>query len=144
MIDLQKRGSLKALGLSSCALGLMPVAGCSTTSPTSPAYAGRDEALWKQADDIIDNIARTDFPNRDFPVTEFGGKGDGETDNTGPIAKAIEACAAAGGGRVVIPAGQFNTGPVHLKSNVNLHLQKGAVLSFYTDPERYKPYVMTR
>ncbi|ROQ20625.1 pectate lyase-like protein [Marinimicrobium koreense] len=144
MIDLQKRGSLKALGLSSCALGLMPVAGCSTTSPTSPAYVGRDEALWKQADDIIDNIARTDFPNRDFLVTEFGGKGDGETDNTGPIAKAIEACAAAGGGRVVIPAGQFNTGPVHLKTNINLHLQEGAVLSFYTDPERYKPYVMTR
>ncbi|WP_024460639.1 glycoside hydrolase family 28 protein [Marinimicrobium sp. LS-A18] len=144
MIDLQKRGSLKALGLSSCALGLMPVAGCSTTSPTSPAYAGRDEALWKQADDIIDNIARTDFPKRDFLVTEFGGKGDGETDNTGPIARAIEACAAAGGGRVVIPAGQFNTGAIHLKSSVNLHLQKEAVLSFYTDPEYYKPYVVTR
>lgn len=144
MIDLKKRSSLKALGLSSCALGLLPVAGCTTSPSGAPAYASRDEALWTQADEIVSNIARTEFPDRDFPVTEFGGKGDGETDNTGPIAKAIEACAAAGGGRVVIPAGQFNTGPVHLKSNVNLHLQKGAVLSFYTDPERYKPYVMTR
>ncbi|HLA84120.1 MAG TPA: glycoside hydrolase family 28 protein [Thermoguttaceae bacterium] len=48
--------------------------------------------------------------------------------NTQAIQKAIDACAAAGGGRVVVPAGTFLTGTIVLKSNVNLHLEKGAVL----------------
>ena len=144
MIDIKKRDSLRTLGLSTCALGLLSAAGCQTSPAATAGYVKADQARWQQADDIIAGIARTDFPNRDFPVLEFGGKGDGKADNTDAIARAITACADAGGGRVVIPAGRFNTGPVHLKSNVNLHLEKGAVLSFYTDPERYLPAVLTR
>ncbi|WP_111640453.1 glycoside hydrolase family 28 protein [Marinimicrobium alkaliphilum] len=144
MIDITKRDSLKLMGLSSCAVGLLPVAGCTQSPARTPDYVAEDEALWQQADDIIAHIALTDFPERDFPVTDFGGRGDGDTDNTQPIADAIAACAAAGGGRVVIPAGTFNTGPIHLKSNVNLHVSEDAILSFYTDPDRYRPYVLTR
>lgn len=144
MTDLKKRNSLKALGVSSCALGLFSVSGCQTLPLLTEAHEKEDATLWQQADAIISSIARTQFPERDFLVTDFGAVGDGQTDNTKAIADAIAACAAAGGGRVVIPEGRFNTGPVHLKSNVNLHLQKNTVLSFYTDAERYLPAVMTR
>ena len=50
---------------------------------------------------------------------------DGKTLNTAAIAKAITACAAAGGGRVVVPQGVWLTGAIHLKSNVDLHLAAG-------------------
>ena len=56
-----------------------------------------------------------------------------------PFAKAIEACHASGGGRVVVPPGVWKTGAIHLKSNVNLHLAEGATLKFSSDPEKYLP-----
>ena len=46
-------------------------------------------------------------------------------------------------GRVVVPAGTFHTGPVHLRSGVNLYVSKGAVLRFSTDPRDYLPVVLT-
>ena len=54
--------------------------------------------------------------------------GDGKTLNTAAIQKAIDACSAAGGGTVVVPAGRFLTGPLKLASNLNLHLDEGATL----------------
>ena len=55
----------------------------------------------------------------------------GRADVSDAIAGAIAACNQAGGGRVVIPEGEWLTGPIHLKSNVNLYLAEGAVLRFY-------------
>lgn len=83
------------------------------------------------------------FPAKDFNIKKYGAKADGKTVNTKAIAKAIAACAKAGGGRVVVPAGTWVTGPIHLRSNVNLHLQEGAVLSFVDTPEAYLPAVKT-
>ena len=83
------------------------------------------------------------FPQRDFHITEFGAKTDGETKISEAIQNAITACHDAGGGRVVIPAGNWLTGKIHLKSNVNLHLAKNAVLSFSDDPDDYLPAVQT-
>jgi len=79
---------------------------------------------------------------RDFQVTDFGARPDGSK-CTEAFAKAIEDCHAAGGGRVVVPAGTWFTGPVHLKSNVELHLEKDAVLSFSDDPKDCLPVVMS-
>lgn len=59
------------------------------------------------------------YPDRDFKITDFGAVPGGEVDNTKAIAAAIDACNKAGGGRVVVPAGIWLTGPVHFKSNVN-------------------------
>ena len=53
----------------------------------------------------------------------------------------IDACAAAGGGRVVVSPGEWRTGPIHLRSNVELHLDKGAKLVFSGDPADYRPLV---
>lgn len=83
------------------------------------------------------------FPDRDFSIVDYGAKqGDAEL-CTQAIAQAIEACHAAGGGRVVVPRGEWFTGPIHFRSNVNLHLAEGAVLRFTDRPEAYLPAVMT-
>ena len=84
------------------------------------------------------------FPDRDFKITDYGAVADGKTDNTEAIRKAIAACNAASGGRVVVTPGVFLTGAVHLKSNVNLHVLEGATLKFIPDPAKYLPVVFTR
>lgn len=61
-------------------------------------------------------------------ILEYGAIGDGSVLNTAAIQQAIDACAAAGGGTVVVPAGRFLTGTIRLKSNIELHLEHGAVL----------------
>jgi polygalacturonase len=114
---------------------LFPLAGCSNEATADP---------WLYAEEIRRSIRPPAFPDRDFDVTGFGAIADGETDCTQPINDAIRACSAAGGGRVVVPAGNYLTGPLHLFSNVNLHVAEGATLSFYTDPKRYLPAVFTR
>lgn len=60
------------------------------------------------------------------------------------IQSAINACAEEGGGTVIIPEGEWRSGPVHLKSNVNLHLERGAVIVFSEKYEDYLPVVFTR
>ncbi|HEY3559901.1 MAG TPA: glycoside hydrolase family 28 protein [Kribbella sp.] len=69
-------------------------------------------------------------------ITEYGAQPG--TDCSAAIAKAIEA-----GGRVVVPAGEFLTGPIRLRSNVELHVSAGARLRFRTDPAAF-PIVRTR
>lgn len=65
---------------------------------------------------------------RTFDITEQGAVGDGTTLNTQAIQAAIDRCAAAGGGTVVIPKGQFLSGALFFKGKVNLELREGAVL----------------
>ncbi|MFT3992022.1 MAG: glycoside hydrolase family 28 protein [Luteolibacter sp.] len=81
------------------------------------------------------------FPDKDFDVTRYGAKQG--VDITEAIAKAIDACHQAGGGRVVIPEGQWKTGKIYLKSNVNLHLAKDAEVVFNPDPKAYLPAVQS-
>ena len=83
------------------------------------------------------------IPANYVSILEYGGNGDGLTMNTQAFAKAIEACHRAGGGRVVVPAGEWFTGPIHLKSHVNLFLEEGAVVRFSDNPNDYLPAVMT-
>ena len=90
------------------------------------------------------SVAAIRFPDRDFDITKFGAVGDGQKLCTAAIRQAITACHAAGGGRVVIPAGRFLTGAIHLESNVNLHVAENATLVFSRDPKDYLPPVFTR
>lgn len=97
---------------------------------------------WLIAQQILEQIQEPEFPDRDFAITEYGAR-DGEDASTA-IKAAIAACNAAGGGRVLVPEGTFVTGPIHLLSNVNLHVAEGATLLFKEDPAAYLPAVHTR
>ncbi len=63
-----------------------------------------------------------------FDIRDYGAIGDGETLCSVAIQSAIDACTAAGGGQVLVPAGRFLSGSIRLKSRVNLHLAEGATL----------------
>jgi polygalacturonase len=99
---------------------------------------------WERLPGILAGIRAPSFPDRDFPVTDFGAVADGTTDATTAFRAAVGACARAGGGRVVVPPGVFLTGPIHLRSNVNLHVSEGATIRFSRDPAAYLPVVPTR
>ena len=93
---------------------------------------------------IMARIKAPSFPKRNFQLTKFGAKGDGLTDCTDAFRKAITSCNASGGGRVVVPEGVFLTGAIHLKSNVNLEVSRGATIKFSKDTKAYLPAVFTR
>ncbi len=97
---------------------------------------------WDDLPAILARIRPPEFPARDFPIPDFGAKPG--ADASAALRAAIAACSAAGGGRVVVPAGEWLTGPIHLLSHVNLHVAKGATLRFSTDPAAYLPAVFTR
>jgi polygalacturonase len=78
------------------------------------------------------------FKKDSFYITKYGAKADGISLNTKSINAAINDCNNKGGGVVVIPTGLWLTGPIELKSNVNLHLQKNALLQFTKDLSQYK------
>ncbi len=99
---------------------------------------------WEQVREILKRIQPPQFPGRDFSVTDFGAVGDGRTNCTRAFSRAIEAAAEEGGARVLVPKGIYFTGPIHLKSNVNLHVVEGATIKFSTRPEDYLPPVYSR
>jgi len=82
-------------------------------------------------------VVQPHFPNKDFRLPDYGGKGDGKTLNTDAFRAAIHACSEAGGGHVIVPAGQWLTGPIELRSHVDLHLEKGAQVLFTKDHSQY-------
>lgn len=108
-----------------------------------PAVWGQYKAVHVKAPFQMEPIKEYVYPNRNFSVVDFGAVKGGIADNTKSIAAAIDACHKAGGGRVVIPEGEWLTGSVHLKSNVNLYLSENAVLCFTDHPSDYLPAVMT-
>lgn len=118
---------------------LFVVFGCSIESINVPASG------WDEMDKIISRIYAPVFPDKDFNIINYGAKADGEFNNQEIINKTIIECSTKGGGRVIISEGNyFCAGPIKLKSNVNLHLEEGAVIKFSTNPDDYLPVVLTR
>lgn len=94
---------------------------------------------------VEENIKKTSFPQRYFNIVDFGAKPDNEAEPCHEaINQAIITCNQSGGGIVTVPKGTFYTGPITLKSHVNLHLEEGATLKFSTDQSLYFPAVITR
>ncbi len=83
------------------------------------------------------SISLPKFPEYSVNIKDFGAKSNGNFDNTSSINQAIQACAEAGGGKVIVPAGIWTTGPIKLESNINFHLEKGALLLFSSKFEDY-------
>jgi polygalacturonase len=141
--DISRRGAL-GLGLGIAITPLL-ARGASARSFASAAPAAVDPAdlPWPEARAIVEATKVPVFPDKNFPVGDYGAKGDGKTDNTAAFAKAIQACNTAGGGHVTVPSGTYVTGAIALKSNVDLHLESGATLKFSGDASKY-PNVLTR
>ena len=99
---------------------------------------------WATVPEILARIVPPTFPDHEFNLANFGAMGDGTKDCTAAFAKTIAVCHQSGGGRVIVPAGNYLTGAIHLLSNVNLHLEKGATILFSTDPKKFLPVVFSR
>ncbi|RZM30277.1 MAG: glycoside hydrolase family 28 protein [Pedobacter sp.] len=82
-------------------------------------------------------VAQPVFKKDTLSILKYGAKNDGITLNTKSINTAISECSKKGGGVVLVPAGMWLTGPIELKSNVNLHLQKNALLQLTKDFSQY-------
>lgn len=140
---MKRRNFLEITSKSAIAVGIVPV-----ILNSSSCKAAKDSSL--QAIDPIKapfempQLQRPVFPDKAFDIREFGAKGDAETKNTEAFRQAIAACTTGGGGKVLVPAGKWLTGAIHLKSNVNLHMEKGAELHFSDRPDDYLPVVFTR
>jgi polygalacturonase len=133
-----RRDFLRA-GLAAAAFGAAR-RGWAERLPRSAGDGGGLLSGWDQVPGILAKIVPPQFPDIDFLVTDYGAIGDGKSDCAPGIRAAIEACHEAGGGRVVIPAGNWlSNGPVHLLSNVNLYLESDAVLTFGTEAKHYLP-----
>ena len=83
------------------------------------------------------------FQNKVFDIKDYGAQSnDSNFLNTEAINKAVVACNSAGGGTVLVPNGIWHTGPIHLKSNVNLHLNTDAELRFSKKFDDYLPVIL--
>lgn len=117
--------------------------GLFTCEDTTGGETASLTSVWEKAKEIEANIAVPTFPDRTFNVLDFGAVVEEGVSNTEAFKKAIVACHDAGGGKVVVPEGVFESGPLHLLDNVNLHLEKGAELRFSTNPKDFLPLVHT-
>ena len=125
-------GTITGLGLMSCN---------SAKNANTTASSG-----WDRLDSIKRRIVAPTFANKDFSILDYGAKNDSTFDALPALKKAIDAASQnPGGGRVLVPAGVFFVkGPIHLKSHVELHLEKAARIKFSTDAGDYLPVVHTR
>lgn len=120
---------------------------------------GMNSVAFAQFDDIPYEIAHMEtpfdmpqlerpvFPDNTFNIRDYGAKEKDEDENfnnTDAIHRAIEAAYISGGGKVLIPEGEWITGPIHLMSNINLHLDEGSIVYFSTDLDDYLPVVPQR
>lgn len=141
-----KSGLTTSLAASATILGLPALtAGCVSPASLSRGGAPRTDSQWNtEAELIKSKIVRPTFDNREVKVTAFINQ-DNNVDFNQALHRAMAHLAELGGGKVVVPQGKWlSQGPIHLRSNINLHLERGAVITFSTDPEHYKPYVFTR
>jgi polygalacturonase len=146
MSSSSRRDFVKAAAAVAGAAALLPrrLTAAAVKLEQSAVASQAEEHGWARVPSILARIKPPVFRNRDFPVTRYGAKPDGGTDCTTAFQRAISACTKAGGGRVVVSGGTFFTGPIHLASNVNLHVAEGATIKFSTEPSAYLPQVLTR
>lgn len=130
---------LKMAGFVPVILGMLCACQSTSTEQHSDTYI---EDLYEALPFDMPVVQRPSFPDYQVDIRDFGAKADGETLNTEAINNAIKAVSEKGGGKVVIPEGLWLTGPVVLQNNVNLHVEKNALVLFSGDADLY-PLVRT-
>lgn len=132
------------VGLSSFAAAGLAARGATPASRPESADAPEPGA-WADADAIVARLREPVFLPQRYLVTEYGARPGGDFDSRPAFQTTIERCTAAGGGTIIVPAGEWRLdGPLHLKSNVNLHLEKDSRLRFSANADHYLPLVLTR
>lgn len=141
-----RRDFLRQVALATSGVAITPgfLTACARVSNRAAASARADASGWDLVPGILQRIVPPVFPARDFDVRNYGAAGDGIVDCTNSFRRAVEECSKAGGGRVVVPAGRYLTGPIHLLDAVNLHVENGATIAFSQNPAKYLPPVLTR
>ena len=101
--------------------------------------AKKDEfaALYEGLPFDMPRVELPSIPDREVVLTDFGGVGDGAAMNTAVFDFAIDFLSNRGGGRLIVPAGIWRTGPIELKSHIELYVDKNAVIVFDPDQELY-------
>lgn len=98
--------------------------------------------LYKDLPFYMPILQRPTFPANEVNIIDYGGNPDGIELNTEAFEKAFQALAHKGGGKLIVPSGIWFTGPIVFQSNINLHLEKGALILFSPDQDLY-PLVST-
>lgn len=101
------------------------------------AKASDYTSYYKQLPVQVAQVERPVIPANTVDVRDYGGAGDGLTLNSEAFRKAVSALVKLGGGRLNVPAGVWLTGPIQLKDNIELHLEKNAILYFSPDKQLY-------
>lgn len=130
---------LKMTGFVPVILGVLCACQSTSTEQHNDTYI---EDLYEALPFDMPVVQRPSFPDYQVDIRDFGAKADGETLNTEAINNAIKVVSEKGGGKVVIPEGLWLTGPVVLQNNVNLHVEKNALVLFSGDADLY-PLVRT-
>jgi polygalacturonase len=89
--------------------------------------------LYKNVEFKMPTVAETSFPATSVSIKDFGAIAGGNVKNTEAFKKAIASITQKGGGKVIVPRGIWMTGPIVLQSNINLHLEDGAMIIFSRD-----------
>lgn len=82
-------------------------------------------------------VARPSIPDRQVMLTDFGAKGDGSALCTEAFGQAMKALDKMGGGRLIVPAGIWLTGPIQFENHCELHVENGALVLFTADFDAY-------
>lgn len=109
-------------------------AACAAPEPNNPTLSAD---IYENIEFAMPHVAEPSIPDYSVNLTDFGAVGDGQTLNTKAFADAIDAVTAKGGGKVIVPSGIWLTGPVILKSNLEIYTEQGATIIFSTDKDLY-------
>lgn len=85
----------------------------------------------------IEHVKPIEFPKNNVVLAQLGAKPDGKTLNTEYFTQAVDSLVKLGGGNLIVTKGVWKTGPFELKSNINLHLKKGAYILFTEDKTQF-------
>src|ERR1700712_1046850 len=112
---------------------LMKVVLCCLLLAVQARVIAQREYSW----DNLPVINKPSFKKDTFSIARYGAKPDGIALNTKAINEAISDCSRKGGGVVLVPQGLWLTGPIVIQSNVNVHIDRAAILQFTADPDQY-------
>lgn len=113
------------------------ISACQTQSQIKSQPPTTEIDLYSDLEFDMPEIRIPAFPDYSVNIADFGAVGDGKTKNTKAFADAIQDAADNGGGKVVVSRGIWLTGPIRLQSNINLHVEEGALILFSRDFDDY-------